>query len=207
MFARPGPERPDAEGAESGKPAKRRRGGVLLGALALAIAIAAGIGAVRKSDPVDLTIDAGPARTRIVGVATTGSPAPPFDLAALNSSGRISLAALRGKPVVLNFWASWCAECKAEFPLLAEITHKHPGVAVVGITYNDLAFDARRFALDHHATWHLAKGGDGDPVGRAYGVRAIPQTFFIDRAGVIRARAFGLPERAALEHVVARISK
>ena len=108
---------------------------------------------------------------------------------------------------MLNFWASWCAECKAEFPLLAKVTREHPGVTVVGITYNDLAFDARRFAHDHHATWLLAKGGDGDPVGRAYGIRAIPQTFFIDRVGVIRARAFGLPSRAALEHVVDRISK
>ena len=188
-------------------PARRRRGGVLLGALALAIAIAAGIGAVRKSDPADLTIDSGPARTRVAGVATNGSPAPPFDLAKLTGSGRISLAALRGRPVVLNFWASWCAECKAEFPLLAEITRKHPGVTVIGITYNDVPFDSRRFARDHHASWHLAKGGDGDPVGRAYGVRAIPQTFFIDRAGVIRARAFGLPSRAALEHVVALISR
>ena len=174
--------------------------------MALGIAIAAGIGAVRKSDPADLAIDSGPARTRVAGVATTGSPAPPFDLARLTGSGRISLAALRGRPVVLNFWASWCAECKAEFRLLAEITRQHPGVTVIGITYNDLDFDARRFARDHHATWNLAKGGDGDPVGRAYGIRAIPQTFFIDRAGVIRARAFGLPERAALEHVVSRIS-
>ena len=199
-------QRPGAEGAESGKPAKRRRGGVLLGALALAIAIAAGIGAVRKSDPADLTIDAGPARTRIAGVATTGAPAPSFDLATLSGSGRISLAALRGKPVVLNFWASWCAECKAEFPLLADITRRHPGVTVIGITYNDIPSDSRRFAREQHATWQLAKGGDGDPVGRAYGIRAIPQTFFIDRAGVIRARAFGLPGRDALEHVVARIS-
>ena len=176
--------------------------------MALAIAVAAGIGAVRTSDDAsDLTISSGPARTRVAGVATNGSPAPPFDLAALTGSRRISLSALRGKPVVLNFWASWCAECKAEFPLLVKLSREHPGVAVVGITYNDLAFDARRFARDHHATWKLAKGGDGDPVGRAYGIRAIPQTFFIDRAGVIRARAFGLPSRAALEHVVDRISK
>lgn len=188
-------------------PAKRRRGGVLLGALALGIAVAAGIGAVRGSDTPDLTIDSGPARTRIPGVAAAGSVAPPFDLPALNGTARVSLASLRGKPVIVNFWASWCTECRAEFPLLAEIVAKHPDVVVVGITYKDIPFDSRRFARDHHATWTLAKGGDGDAAARTYGIRAVPQTFFIDRRGVIRARAFGLPSTAALNAVVARIKK
>lgn len=188
-------------------PAKRRRGGVLLGALALGIAIAAGIGAIRGSDTADVTIDSGPARARVPGVAAAGSVAPPFDLAALNGNTRVSLAALRGKPVIVNFWASWCTECRAEFPLLAKIVAKDPDVVVVGITFKDIPFDSRRFAHDHHATWTLAKGGDGDAAGRAYGIRAVPQTFFIDRHGVIRARAFGLPSTAALNAVVTRIKK
>ena len=188
-------------------PARRRRGGVLLGALALGIAVAAGIGAIRGSDTADLTIDAGPARTRVPGVAAAGSVAPLFDLPALNGNARVSLAALRGKPVIVNFWASYCGACRAEFPLLAKIAAEHREVAVVGITYKDIPSDSRQFARKHHATWTLAKGGDGDAAGRAYGIRAIPQTFFIDRHGVIRARAFGLPSTAALNAVVTRIEK
>ncbi len=222
---RPGPERPGAAGAESGideranedgQPShsgvatpgpKRRHGGLLLGAMALGIAVAAGIGAVRASDPADLTIDAGPARTRVPGVATNGSMAPPFDLASLTGSKRVSLQALRGRPVVLNFWASWCVPCREEFPVLREIARDHPEVAVVGITYKDLPFDARAFARTYRAAWPLAMGGEGDPVARAYGIRAVPQTFFIDRAGVIRARAFGLPSPTALAAVVERIRR
>ena len=189
-------------------PARRRRGGVLLGALAVALAIAAGIGALRHSGDSDrLTIDQGPPRTRVPGVATRGSVAPPFDLSALTGHDRVSLASTRGHPVIVNFWASWCGSCRQEFPVLRTLAHDHPEVRVIGITFRDLPSDSRAFARDQHATWTLAQGGDDDRVGRAYGVRAIPQTFFIDRGGVIRARAFGLPSTAALDAVVTRISR
>ena len=139
-------------------PAKRRPGGVLLGALALGIAVAAAIGAVRASDTADLTIDSGPARVRVAGVAATGAVAPPFDLPSLNGHTRVSLAAFRGKPVIVNFWASWCTACRAEFPLLARIHREHPDVVIVGITYKDIPFDSRRFAREHHAPgrWPMA---------------------------------------------------
>ncbi len=169
--------------------------------------IAAGIGAVLKSDDDDnLEIDAGPARTRVAGVATVGSVAPAIDLPSLTGGERVRLADYRGQPVIVNFFASYCVPCRKEFPVLRALHDDHSGVVIVGVSYKDIPSDARGFARDYDADWILANGGDDDPAGRAYGVRAIPQTFFIDRSGVIRARAFGLPSSAALEKAVATIS-
>jgi cytochrome c biogenesis protein CcmG, thiol:disulfide interchange protein DsbE len=182
---------------------------VLIGALALAILAAVAIGAALSSGPNDTTLDAGPAKTRIAGRATVGSQAPRFDLHRLSGKGTVSLASLRGRPVVVNFWASWCGPCREEFPMFHDLARKHHGddVAIVGITFRDLSGDARDFARQNGGTWTFVKGGEGDPVAHAYGVRSPPQTFFIDRKGVIRARAYGPPSAAALDAAVARISK
>jgi cytochrome c biogenesis protein CcmG/thiol:disulfide interchange protein DsbE len=190
-------------------PAKRRHGGVLLGSLALAIVVAVAVGAALGSGPADTTIDPGPAKTRVAGVATVGSPAPEFDLRRLSGPGRVALRSYRGRPVIVNFWASWCSQCREEFPVLRDVVtqHRGDGLAVVGITYKDIASDSRDFATQHHANWTLLDGGETGATGGTYGVRSIPQTFFIDRHGVIRARSFGLPSRAAIDAAVRRISR
>ena len=79
--------------------------------------------------------------------------------------------------------------------------------ALIGITYNDIASDSRNFARKQRANFTLAKGGDGDPVARDYGIRAIPQLYFIGRDGVIRERMFGAPSAAAMNAAVAEISR
>lgn len=187
-------------------PAKRRRGGALLGALVVGIAVAAGIGAVGGTE-TDTTIDPGPARTRVAGVAAPGSVAPNFDLETLSGTDRVRLARYRGRPVIVNFWASWCKECRDEFPVLRDLVRKHEidGLVVIGITYRDIPSDSRAFARARKVNWILAAGGDGDATAGKYGIRAVPQTFFIDRRGVIRARAFGLPSTAALNAAVREI--
>lgn len=136
-----------------------------------------------------------PGRATTKGIASPGTAAPDFDLPRLRGPGRVTLAALKGQPVIVNFWASYCFPCRKEFPLFgdAQAKYRKDGLQIVGITFKDLTDDARAFAQQHHATWDLAIGGEGDPVGRAYGVRALPQTFFIDRNGVIVARYFGAP--------------
>ncbi|MGZ4690168.1 MAG: TlpA family protein disulfide reductase [Acidimicrobiia bacterium] len=146
-------------------------------------------------------------KTSIAGVATKGSRAPDFDLAALRGPGRVKRSQFAGKPLIVNFWASWCVPCRKEFPTFraAQAKYRAKGLAIVGINFKDLTGDARRFAKQQRATWTLAKGGDGDPVARAYGVRAIPQTFFIDRNGTIVSRFYGAPSGAGMDAEIQRI--
>ena len=201
----------------------RKHGGILLGILAVAIAVAAAVSAITSGDDSGNASSSGAGSMADMpgmehgkhppsvksGAPGPGVVAPPFDLAALRGSGRVRLADYAGRPVVLTFWASWCIECHTEFPRLNTLTRQHRGtdLAIVGITYRDLTGDARRFAKDQKATFTLAQGGEDDPVANDYGIRAIPQLYFIDREGVIRERMFGAPTNAAMNAAVAEISR
>lgn len=123
--------------------------------------------------------------------AFLNQPAPEFDLVSIDGR-RLASAELRGRPVVINFWASWCSECKREHPVLME-GHRRFGdeVAFVGVLYQDRVEDARAY---------LATNGDSgypnliDPDGRLaleFGVTGVPETFFIDRDGVVRYKQWG----------------
>ncbi|MGI9117716.1 MAG: TlpA family protein disulfide reductase [Gaiellales bacterium] len=112
-------------------------------------------------------------------------PAPPFSLPNLDGGGTTSLASLRGRVAVVNFWASWCAPCKDEAPILEdywETEAKPQGVALVGIDTQDLTDDARAFARTYGLTYPLVHDDGGD-VARAYGVSAFPETFVLDAQG------------------------
>jgi cytochrome c biogenesis protein CcmG, thiol:disulfide interchange protein DsbE len=198
--------------APSPDPERRRRVGagtlVLIGILVLAVV--AVFATIRADDGNDGGSDAStprPADASTAGVAVRGDPAPAFDLAALRGPGRVSRSRFAGRPLIVNFWASYCQPCRKEFPLFAAAQKKYApdGLAIVGITYRDLAGDARSFARQHHATWPLADGGEGDPAARAYGVRAIPQTFFVDRRGTIVSRFYGAPSGDRFDAEVRRI--
>jgi peroxiredoxin len=124
-----------------------------------------------------------------VAVAQVGRVAPDFELHTLD--GRtVQLSALRGKPVLVNFWASWCTPCRDEFPFLRKTVAAHPGITVLGLTEDTILGDARSFVSDQHATWPMLADTDGQ-VAREYGVKPIPQTFFVDRDGVITVRVNG----------------
>ncbi len=139
------------------------------------------------------------------GVASVGTDAPAFDLRTLDGT-RVQLAALRGRPVIVNFWASWCTPCRQEFPLLVDALAKYrkDRLAVVGVVYQDIPDEARAFAKQMKATWPLGVDSDRSTA-LAYGVRAIPQTFFITPTGVINQRIFGLRSAAGLDHEIDRI--
>lgn len=121
-----------------------------------------------------------------------GKPMPSFSLTTID--GRtLTSAQLRGGPVVLNFWASWCIPaCVEEHPVLLDTARRHAGqVQLIGVLYQDTVDDALAF---------LQRYGDGsypqlsDPNGTTaidYGVSGPPETFFIDAQGIVRAKQFG----------------
>lgn len=134
-----------------------------------------------------------------------GMTAPDFSLTTLDGEP-ISLAELRGRPVIVNFWASWCLPCQEEFPLLAEAYQRHAehGLAIVGIVYQDTSSAAADFMEREGASWPAAADPDGRAA-QAYGILAPPETFLVDRDGRIVARALGQFSAAWLEENVAAI--
>jgi cytochrome c biogenesis protein CcmG, thiol:disulfide interchange protein DsbE len=111
-------------------------------------------------------------------------PAPAFTLPRLDAEGELSLASLRGKAVVVNFWASWCGPCEDEAPVLeaAWREHRDEGLVVVGIDYDDFRTDARNFAKRNGMTYPLVYDRGGN-MAKEYGLTGVPETFFIDRQG------------------------
>jgi len=121
-----------------------------------------------------------------------GRPASPFALTTFDG-GPVTLDALRGKVVVLNFWASWCnPACYDEAPVLERMwqTYRERGVVVVGVDMQDTAEAARAFIQRFGLTFANAP----DPQGKLaveYGVYGVPETFFVARDGTIRAKHVG----------------
>jgi len=113
-----------------------------------------------------------------------GGPAPVFSLKRIDGAGAVDLASLRGKPVVLNFWASWCVPCKSEAAALeaAYRRYKSQGVVFLGIDYHDVTGDARTFLSRHGVTYTTLQDGSG-MVGDRYGLTGVPETYFVDRQG------------------------
>jgi cytochrome c biogenesis protein CcmG/thiol:disulfide interchange protein DsbE len=115
---------------------------------------------------------------------SAGQQAPSFTLPRIGAPGTLSLSSLRGKAVVLNFWASWCIPCKEEAPLLESAARRwgSRGVVVLGVDSEDFTTDARAFMRRHGVTYPVVHDGDGSRAER-YGVSAFPETFFLARSG------------------------
>ena len=146
-----------------------------------------------------LTLTPAPSPTAI------GNPAPDFAVADLDGNP-IRLADLRGRPVIVNFWASWCGPCVEEFPLLRDAAARHAGdgLVVIGIVWDDRSEAARDFMARNGATWAAAMD-PGQQVARDYGTLGPPETYFIDRDGIIRARQIGQISAASLDEKLAAI--
>jgi cytochrome c biogenesis protein CcmG/thiol:disulfide interchange protein DsbE len=130
--------------------------------------------------------------------------APELDLPRLSGAGRSSLAAYRGKVVVLNFWASWCVPCRKESPLL-ERWHRRisrRGGTVLGVDVLDISSDARGFIRDFKLSYPMLRDKGGDTLD-AFGVIAYPETFVIDRGGRIAASRRGPVDERFLRRQVA----
>lgn len=123
-----------------------------------------------------------------------GEPAPEFDLPGLDGSGNVSLADFRGDVVVVNFFASWCLECRKEHPDLVATADSFAdqGVTFVQIAYQESPAESLAY-LDEagrsEATKYLADPGSRAAI--AYGVFGIPETFFIDPEGIVVGKIIG----------------
>ena len=117
--------------------------------------------------------------------AKLGKPAPDFTLGRLDRPGSLQLSSLRGKVVVLNFWASWCQPCKLEAPDLAASAKKWSGrVVVLGVDVNDPSGDARGFMRKYAITYPIVHDNK-NVTSPKYGLTGLPETFFLDRRGRI----------------------
>ena len=130
-----------------------------------------------------------------------GQPAPDFDLSTLDGSGTAALSDLRGQIVVLNFFASWCLECREEHEDLVAASNSFAddGVQFVQIAYQEATEESLTYldeAGTSPATLYLADPGSRTAI--AYGVFGIPETFFIDAGGTVVGKAIGATDALVL---------
>lgn len=141
---------------------------VIAMALGACVPIGAGDGAIGRDRPVP----------NVVGVTLDGTP--------------LDLSALRGRPVIVNFWGPSCVPCRDEFPLLIAKSAEHAGdgLAIVGVLMGDPPEPARAFVAEFGATWPTVIDPDG-AIRTAYRVAARPQSYFIDADGILRSIQIG----------------
>jgi len=133
-----------------------------------------------------------------------GHPAPDFTLTTLTGEA-FTLSTLRGTPVVLNFWATWCPPCRAELPELEAAGRQYAGqIAISGVNQAEARADVQAFARKMGLTFPMPLDEQAQ-VSRLYGVRSLPTTFFIDRGGVIRQIQVGPVTEATLAQLLRTI--
>ena len=178
---------------------------ILVVLVVVAVVLPAGAALLDRGEPATRLT---PVTSSSVATAQTyppGTPAPALRLPGLDG-GQVDLAALRGRPVVVNFWASWCDPCVREFPLLrqAAADHRPDRLTVVGVLSGDSPAAARPFLRRHHATWPIAL----DPnttTATAWGAVGLPHTYFIRADGTLASHQLGELTQASLDRQLAQI--
>jgi len=120
--------------------------------------------------------------------AQTGRPAPDFTVS--DGSTTVHLAGYQGHIVLLNFWATWCAPCVEEMPSLLELHHERPDLAILAVSVDEDAFAYTRFLLRNHVDLITVRD-PAEKAARLYHTDGWPETYIIDRKGIIRRKVVG----------------
>jgi cytochrome c biogenesis protein CcmG/thiol:disulfide interchange protein DsbE len=172
----------------------------------VAVVLPAGAALLDRRQPAALEPRTPPSSaSTAVQVDPPGTPAPALRLPGLDGS-EVDLAALRGRPVVVNFWATWCEPCVREFPLLrqAAATHRQADLAVVGVLTNDRPAAAREFVRRLDATWPVAVDATATSAA-AWGAIGLPHTYFIRPDGTLASHQLGELTKASLDRQLAEV--
>jgi cytochrome c biogenesis protein CcmG/thiol:disulfide interchange protein DsbE len=133
-----------------------------------------------------------------------GREAPAFTLSPVDGGAPVSLASLRGKPVVINFWATWCVPCYEEHGVLVDAARREgDGVQFIGVVYEDEADRVRDFLGRQGQAYPSLMDEDGKAA-MSFGVYGVPETFFVDAEGKIAAKYVGPVTPAAIEQNLAK---
>ncbi len=164
---------------------------VIVGVMAMLMVTLVGIGGAAAPDIL-------PVAER--NVVKLGEPAPNFRLRDLNGQ-MVSLSDLRGKVVLLNFWATWCGPCRVEMPAMEELyrTFSRNDFEILAVSTDAQGASVTRpFQQENHLTFPILHDADYR-VGLTYGARSLPMTFMVDRQGIVRHQIFGARDWAAAE--------
>jgi cytochrome c biogenesis protein CcmG, thiol:disulfide interchange protein DsbE len=122
-----------------------------------------------------------------------GRPAPEFALPVMDQADSVRLSDLRGSVVVLNFWASWCLECRYEHSdlSLAAQMFEERGVRFFGVLYNDTQANGRAWIREMGGQYYPSLVDEGSRTAVSYGLYGVPETFIIDRDGIVVHKQIG----------------
>ncbi|WP_114966696.1 TlpA disulfide reductase family protein [Alkalilacustris brevis] len=131
---------------------------------------------------------------------------PPVQALATLDGGEIDLSLREGRPMVINLWATWCAPCRREMPMMAEVAAGHPGVDFVFANQREGAGPVRRFLADEALDLPIVVLDTGGALARHYSVLGLPATLFVDAGGRVQARHIGEISREAFEAGIAGLA-
>ena len=167
-------------------------------------AVLAAIGAMVGLFAYGFTVD-----PKLVKSPLVGGPAPEFTVTQIGGQEKVSLGGLRGTPVVLNFWASWCVACRTEAIVLqaAHIKYEKNGrkIRVIGIAIQDTEEAALGFAKRFGKSYFLALDSEEGEISLNYGLYGVPETFFIDADGNVSYKHVGAVTPEILEREVGKM--